>query len=1097
MTNLEKARLFRKRFYGRQDVYGKGKVIQRDDGSTFKQYYPVCQNFWSDDCRIKTKTGGCGGCQFKAHEPVTDETVLRHILGQEEQIVYVLNERNKIRFMAMDFDCKPGKERIAYTFEDVKKVIQVLKELKINYGVARSTTAGFHVYIFFNEEASPAKARAVAFYVFERTGFMEEHRQNIRPIPEVFPKSVYVSADGIGNGIKCAPIESRFEVERNCFVTDENSMLPADLQWEYFAKIPDNSPKILDEIIEANQLEVYDDEQTAGNDPLRSLHIKRGPRGKWEPPLTGSIEKTLEGCAALRRVKQKCLRGDALSHHEGFALFHVAMNTADGLDWFQRYSGWGKTEQDQRQLEQSIRANYSPWTCRKMQENGVCNTGTKCFDKKPPIQIIDGEVTIRKDVPENEWPEPSPIRYAFGRGEDFLAKLMKEAEDLTVMTDAAERATKIREIADRAQVFDENQQSDLLTFMVDKKLGKKKDLQTLFRKAGKEHEEEIKQAAANRTDMVAVGKLLFKKLQPFGYATFQKLKGDAKVEIPICHFDIRITEERAMKETNQSTFVGVFEMVGYKREFQMDSAIWADNGKFYEFFKVLLQSRFRFSRNDVDILRQACEAFSDMTGIERSTFGTEQGWIENGSGELTFVTPDYMVDKEGVRPNKDHKLSLAGKGHASKLNFKMLDDSTFRDVMFHIKADLWNAYPKDMMYTGFAHTFLAPLKKPLGITVSPTLFYEGLTGSGKTKMSVLFQNFFGEFGGPLLYNSTGKAIMEEGYDFKDCLLVVDDYKETDLWQRKAAEDCIQYSYDEGSRSALKQSGQKRSPRAPRGIFMMSGELIPSNEASLIARTILVETQKRDMTGSLEQYNRCAKEYARYYSGVTPRFIHFVLAQDLGRIKTELDEMVYSFMLEIKDAQNAARIATNLGLNFMVWKLFIRFMLATSIVTENEADNYLQEHLEIIKSLLGRMALRCRDEQNGVVFVETLREMLFSEKVSIRGLTGYNHDKVPVVGFTKPDEENVVYLFPQITFEQVKSNTRSSVLRGNVQSFGKQLEDLGLTARRGASRVACDVYFEGGTRRVWALHLDKLGLTKKQSQFVVRTPSSGLGKDGII
>ena len=82
--------------------------------------------------------------------------------------------------------------------------------------------------------------------------------------------------------------------------------------------------------------------------------------------MIGSIEKVLEGCAAFRRLRGKIDKNEELNHHEGFALYHMCMNTSDGMKWWEdnsKKSNWGVTAKDQQQLEHSLGKNYAPWTC--------------------------------------------------------------------------------------------------------------------------------------------------------------------------------------------------------------------------------------------------------------------------------------------------------------------------------------------------------------------------------------------------------------------------------------------------------------------------------------------------------------------------------------------------------------------------------------------------------------------------------------------------------------------------------------------------------------------------------------------------------------
>ena len=76
MNQQQRVRIFRERFYGRQDVYGRKWEIVREDGGRASGYAPVCDNFWKDACHLRLKDGiRCDGCEIKKYTPVSDETV--------------------------------------------------------------------------------------------------------------------------------------------------------------------------------------------------------------------------------------------------------------------------------------------------------------------------------------------------------------------------------------------------------------------------------------------------------------------------------------------------------------------------------------------------------------------------------------------------------------------------------------------------------------------------------------------------------------------------------------------------------------------------------------------------------------------------------------------------------------------------------------------------------------------------------------------------------------------------------------------------------------------------------------------------------------
>ncbi len=224
MNKHEKLSLYRDRFFGRQDVFGRYWSSTTEDGGKKSGYAPKCANFWKPQCHLKNKTGiGCDSCEHKQYVPVTEDSLFEHITGGgAPQIQYVLQTDSTVKFGAVDFDLKPGKEDKGYDWNEVRKFIDLLDTWKIPYGVARSTTNGFHVYIFIEEFYAANRFRAIIWEAYERVGFMDYARHNIKTIPEIFPKQSYNSSSGLGNGIKTPIIIPQFAKERNGFVTKDN-----------------------------------------------------------------------------------------------------------------------------------------------------------------------------------------------------------------------------------------------------------------------------------------------------------------------------------------------------------------------------------------------------------------------------------------------------------------------------------------------------------------------------------------------------------------------------------------------------------------------------------------------------------------------------------------------------------------------------------------------------------------------------------------------------------------------------------------------------------------------------------------------------------
>lgn len=1100
MNESEKLRIFRQRFRGRPDVYGHMILSKPDEnGKQARSFAPVCSNFWTDVCDIKNKVGGCARCKSKVFTPVSDESVLKHINGAEHQIQYVLQEDGNINFGAIDFDMKPGKESQGYDFRDVIKVITILKERGIPYGIARSTGQGYHIYFFFSEPYSAVKFRAFLWWIYEITGFISEHRQCIRPLPEMFPKQGSAFG-GLGNGIKPPMIEVNWSKERNGFVTDRDEFIPPNLQWQHLDQIQKITPAQMDEAIKKEGIEVQVELVSTTKSSSRK-------RDKYQRPLHGSYEKILEGCAAFRRVRDNCLKGIQPNHFEGMALWHMAMHTVDGMDWFRKnVPGWAKTDADMRQMEHSVDKEYSPWTCKKLQESGVCVPGTKCFEKKPPIERVEGRTAVRDDLPESEWPDPSPIRYAFSAGDDFLSKLLKEVEDLKAEADDEKRRLKLAEIIRRSMVFD-NAQQDLLKRKIEESgIEKKAQLNKRFKEAQVQKQKEFVDLAKERDDSIICGSMVYRKRHPHGFAIIKQGKGDSESSRELCGFDIIFEEEKTIvsnERAKTTVFIGKLSTSRRTVPFEIDSEIWSDNSEMFKFFTRLVGTDFNILKSDIDLLRQVSAEYRKKSRVI-SLFYDTQGWYDE-----TYLMPSVLVDKDGIRPNTEQKVDLSDDSYTKLLDFKLLSDSDSLETLFHIKKDFFNAFPRGPLFLGIGHCMMSGilgyLRLPRGF--KPVLWYEGLTGAGKTQLCILLANFWGDFRGPVNWTSTANGMLDYGHKFKDALLVADDYKGSTHGMVVAVKNTVQYSYDEFSaKAALTRTGKQRGSISSRCLFIMTGEETPVNEASFIARLTLVEYPKYDTTKTQKHYEACLS-HSENYRGVTPKFIHWVLQQDRNSLLKDIGEVRDTLKIPIAGKQNDNRIASNTGLAFCGWKWFVRFMQDAGALDREEADSLIQEGWEFTQHTRDIMARRCSEEQNGAVFLDNLKSLLFTGEALIENLEGFSESKrpAPVIGFVddKDKTPNVIYIIPNKAIPLVKRHVADSFVISE-QSAGNQLKAMGIIADHEANRSTLLKRYKGGNGiRVWCLDINKLGLqTSTGPRVVHQTEPLKLDKpipdaDGLI
>lgn len=1099
-----KAGLFRDRFCGRQDVYGRLWEMRRD-GKDLRGYAPVCDNRWQDYCHLKNKSATpCSSCDHQKWTPVSDDAVLAHIRGEETHIYYVLLPDSTIKFGAIDFDMKEGKEDKGYGFEDVSRTSEILRSLGVSHHIARSTGRGYHLYIFFDRPYPAAKFRSFILDLFDRAGFIELIQQNIKPLPEYFPKQSYSSKDGIGNGIKPPMIEPRFAHGRNGWVNEVDTFIGEGLseelqiaaQWDYFANIIPQSSAAFDSMLEEQGIEVEEEIHSGGTVPHAGTGRTRrmgGQNEKWQQPLSGAIEKVLEGCAALRRVRDKALKGETLGHSEGFGLYHLCIHTRDGKDWFEKnVPGWGQNSSDIRQLDHSVEKNYMAWTCRKFQELGVCIAGTQCFEKKPPREIVDGMEVLRSDLPKEQWPEPSPIRYAYGKGEDYLLKLQAEVIEIKKEKDVASKTEKLKALAVRLQVFDEAQQKQFRAFVREQKPLKRNELTKIFHEAAETYEEEAKATIKTRDDIVTVDDNYYIK-EDYGYTYIKSVKEGRTKHVRLCSVDIVILEEINYYEEDKNTksfYNGFVRAPGIEKDFSIDLDAWCDINAFMVFFTKLLGTKFSPLRQNLELIRQASTGFSSRAGIACSVYLQTQGYYGD-----TYLMPSCIVDENGIRPNTTQHVDLQGK-ETKSLDFLMLSESDFKDVLMHLKTEFMTAWPELWTYTGIAHTLMPCVMAPMDWTKRTTLFYEGLTGTGKSELTHTLQFFWGHFDAIANFMSSPKGIRELGYQFKDANVVVDDYKGLTREQTAAVRETILHAYDGTIDYKLQRTAEMRPGKSARGIYTMSGEEFITNDAAVIARTILIEVNKQNTRLTQDKYE--AVQRARHlYSGVTPQFISWFLKRDRKIVHQQAMNYRGKLKEEFYGAQNIDRIASNLAANYVVWTLFTQFLMDMGVASSAEKETMDIRHWDNVQKLRSDMLERCASEQGSEVFLRVLNQMIMSKDVSIKDLPRYEVDYKPVIGYVPKEQPQggAIHLYPDNTFEAVKNFSKNQPMYGTKLSIGRQMDDLGVLAEKDKNRSTKNARQPGGRQiRVWSMKPEALGI---EPEYVLSRANQEGVKEGKV
>lgn len=1088
MDMARKIEIFRARFYGRQEIYGRmRKVPDPKTGGEKTVYSPVCNNIWTEGCHIKRGTGvPCSSCENQLWEPVSDTCVRQHIAYQYMHNFYLVLDEGSIRFGAVDFDVKQGKEEKGYDFFEVQKFCRVLKAQGIAYGIARSTSDGYHVYMFFKENYPAVRFRAVISKLFEAVGFDKYVKERIKPAyPEIFPKQDYVSQGLFGNGITPPMMEPLMMKGRKCWVDDNDVMIGAeiqdgeammDAQWEYLDNLGWADPQVFERIIEEHKVHV-EDVATLKKRAAEGLTRRENAAGDGSARPHGHIEKVLYGCESFRDLVQKVTERDHTpSHVEGMALWHLAINTVDGKDWFlQTVKSWGRTQGELKQLEYSIQHNYRPHSCNWMKEQGICVRDGLCAEAAPRTKTAEGNATdgALEDLNEQEQKLYNPYRFAFSQGAELLHALIKEADKLLEIEDPEQKETVLRDLARRAQALDKRQARSFKEHVdrLQKSLKIPKNrVAPIFKAAEKAHYDQQLTILEEDSSVYEVGSYVYRKRFGGGkYGYYQITKGkDELTEKLLIEMDILITEERYYTEdggVQRTVYRGVAKNAEFEKKFEIDLEHWMSDMHFQNFFGKLMGTAFSPIKKELEFIKQAAIGWSE----KRKMITKMSSLLTQGFYEGAYLMPSVTVDANGLRPTKTGVIDISHKDVVKNLDWQILEDDVFVETLRHIKDDFLEAWPEEWTYIGLPHVFRPLMMKIMGWTNFPTLFYDGLTGIGKSEITKMLQQFWGHFPALVNLTVTQKYLEEMAYEFNDACLVLDDFKGLSLQQKNAVTHQIQYGYDGGSTGKLNRDSTARKARKNRSTLIMSGEGFIQNQASVVARTLLVEVHRFDAEKTAEAYLRVLR-MSKNYSGVTPRFLHWLMGREKAALQQDYEDIRLTLYRFAKGRQNASRIAENVASNHLTWKLFTSFMEDCAVINAAERDILNKKHWDLVQMLYHRMVFRCEEEQEAVNFKSILLSLILSGKVRVEGLKGgYDNARAPVVGYVPdPADLKVGYYYPDAVMNEVNEALRQQGVQLPKRTVARQLADLKIIKDADPQRHTKLVRKGNSRVRVWVL-----------------------------
>jgi hypothetical protein len=400
----------------------------------------------------------------------------------------------------------------------------------------------------------------------------------------------------------------------------------------------------------------------------------------------------------------------------------------------------------------------------------------------------------------------------------------------------------------------------------------------------------------------------------------------------------------------------------------------------------------------VDEIRTATSRTSEAA-VRRVTTGV--GW----SDDLTrFLLPGGYVDADGYHDNQPGggtvEVDLPEKeaGIACRLGMMRLEPEELRLLVAHLREDLLTLNERRVTRSVLAAVALAVLRRFTPEEPVPAIWLQGPSGGGKTLLARLAASFFGDPGAGQVnrlasWNSTANYVQRLGYYFRDCLYAVDDYK-PELVKPADLVRILQNHSDAAGRGRLNADASVNVTRPIRGLLLSTGEDVPAQTSSGLARTVVVFVPGREKDQA--RRDRCI-EASRRYRGLMGAFLSGVIRDDRGRQFAERVKHWRGFYYgRIAGRQNDDRIATNHALLAAAFEQFASYLGQSWDGAGQEAEEFATGDLaSMVRDAAGDV-----EDETAAIFLATLRDLIRLGRVSFEGLgpTAFDgRDQAEVIG----------------------------------------------------------------------------------------------------
>lgn len=380
--------------------------------------------------------------------------------------------------------------------------------------------------------------------------------------------------------------------------------------------------------------------------------------------------------------------------------------------------------------------------------------------------------------------------------------------------------------------------------------------------------------------------------------------------------------------------------------------------------------------------------------IDREVFIKQLGWLKL-KDKYMYIHGNGVIGYNDVNINIDDSLN----------NFSLdIDKNICEKDAYKIALKLLKIAPLSTTIPLFSFTLLSSIStllKDEGIEPKFALWLEGETGSRKTTLANIFGNYFNRSDGfanpPSNFKDTSTSLEIKMFEYKDSVLLIDDYAPTDNAREKKDIDSkvnmILRMYGDRiskSRSNVKLTKQKEF--VPRGLPLITGEDFIGIHSAM-ARCICIFINKNDV--NLTKLSK-RQENPLEMPTILNYFLQWIatIINSHGNLP-HLDIDTFRIMFrESHSIDVHGRLVDAAFFLYYSYKLFLDYGLSLGVLNREEYINYESNSLSILIDLILKQQSDMQHEKPLVMYLKTLQELIVSSQIVLfkKGIesSGKNH-----------------------------------------------------------------------------------------------------------